>query len=717
LWHSGKGRFWRGRAITRREAASARGHMQDDGNSELAQQGRSADSSTQQNTGIGNGRARGQVGRMGSVDLLLLNCSNLRSQPVYPYAFVQLRAAARAHGLVVKVIDFVGYRPGARQRILDETLRRYRPRMIGIHLRQADSVSIANYAQEVGGTLLEYFPLEDTRVLVEELRCRTEQPLVVGGFGFTTAPRAIYDYLAVDYGVLGEPDAFFGHFERLCKREPDEQIENLLFRKDGAVIETRRTFFSPADYREYDEEDIGELERFYGTSLLYSPEQPTVAVELARGCPYRCYFCTEPHVKGRTVRTRNLDAVFGDVEFLARHSLRAFWLICSELNMGNAELALTVAERFVRLNEGRHAGEEIRWRAYHLPRWLSRSDLALLYRSGFDGGWNDFPSFDDGNLRATQVPYRSEHVLTHLRDTLACRPEQKEARGRDFSLFLGNAYMTPRALLTTIRRAHESNLANSSREAQIGAATRVFDVLTRSGTVEPGEVTFRSHGRSSELDRIHPTFSAPAALVEAAGSTEGLWEFFRYAQHTLFSANYRAELDWCRFLRTSTRVDWVTAQLDDYDRIHAEGKPVVSPAGGVEAAYVDMVFGPNRQEGIKRVMDPSREHWRAANQVCERLVRWLVVPYAPQLLRALEMIGLQWRTVPEPWTRRCELFLGLLERYGSDGEAATGMAAAGGWDSDSRAEWQYRYIVHDCHVVLRPEYRALLFSTVEDGGG
>jgi hypothetical protein len=90
-----------------------------------------------------------------------------------------------------------------------------------------------------------------------------------------------------------------------------------------------------------------------------------------------------------------------------------------------------------------------------------------------------------------------------------------------------------------------------------------------------------------------------------------------------------------------------------------------------------MVFGPNRQEGIKRVMDPPREHWRAVNQVCERLVRWLVVPYAPQLLRALEMLGLQWRTVPEPWTRRCELFLGLLERYGSDGEAATGMAADG----------------------------------------
>jgi hypothetical protein len=42
-----------------------------------------------------------------SIDLLLLNCSNLPFIPVFPYAFVQLGALARRRGLKIKTLDLV----------------------------------------------------------------------------------------------------------------------------------------------------------------------------------------------------------------------------------------------------------------------------------------------------------------------------------------------------------------------------------------------------------------------------------------------------------------------------------------------------------------------------------------------------------------------------------------------------------------------------------
>jgi hypothetical protein len=42
-----------------------------------------------------------------SVDLLLMNSSNLPFIPVFPYAFVQVGALARRRGLKIKTLDLV----------------------------------------------------------------------------------------------------------------------------------------------------------------------------------------------------------------------------------------------------------------------------------------------------------------------------------------------------------------------------------------------------------------------------------------------------------------------------------------------------------------------------------------------------------------------------------------------------------------------------------
>jgi hypothetical protein len=76
-----------------------------------------------------------------------------------------------------------------------------------------------------------------------------------------------------------------------------------------------RVFYPPFDGPEYTDEMVDELVRFYGERSLLEGTMTAVPVEIARGCPFRCYFCNEPAVKGPRVRYRNWSVVEAVREF------------------------------------------------------------------------------------------------------------------------------------------------------------------------------------------------------------------------------------------------------------------------------------------------------------------------------------------------------------------------------------------------------------------
>ncbi|WPB72596.1 hypothetical protein KYC5002_26430 [Archangium violaceum] len=86
---------------------------------------------------------------MGQFDLLLLNASNLPQLPIYPYAFVQVSAIARRFGLSVRRLDLLQVRREFWRPMLQELIQRHRPRMVGIHLRQQDTLQWLLHANNV----------------------------------------------------------------------------------------------------------------------------------------------------------------------------------------------------------------------------------------------------------------------------------------------------------------------------------------------------------------------------------------------------------------------------------------------------------------------------------------------------------------------------------------------------------------------------------------
>ena len=515
-----------------------------------------------------------------SIDLLLMNCSNTPFNPVFPYAFIQVGALAGMRGLKVKTLDLSKLSEQQMPPAIDDYTSRFHPRMVGFTIRQLDSIIAGHYLPEsyVGGSSsmaspLNFFPLENTRDAIIKVRSITDVPIVVGGTGFSTSPIEISKYLDVDFGISGEPDGLFENFDDVLKRQDLSSIPNLIHYSGGEYVENKHCFFKPFDGMEYNDEVIQDIEEFYGKDALFTLDysssiplpftRPSISVEISRGCPFHCCYCTEPLTNGTEVRYRSLDAIAEDIRFIASHGLRYLWLVCSELNMGTNEFSLSVAEQIIKINE-KLENDPIVWRSYHLPRWLSFEDLRLIYRSGFLGGWNDFPAWENDNLAANTVPYKTEHILEHLGDVMTIEKE-RGIKPDVFSVFVGNPHTDAKSISETLRLYDDHSFAEYYGHLGFGfPATRVFECCLEQLPIRKDEITTITRQGVIETNLIHPSFHFPGYLYKTLGSIKEIFEFFGFLPRVVCSGKGLRDKDWTHFLSLYSSPEQFSGLLKEF---------------------------------------------------------------------------------------------------------------------------------------------------------
>lgn len=535
-----------------------------------------------------------QWDRMEKPRLLLLNTTNHPVRVAYPYAFVQVSEVARRYGIEVARVDLFNVPVVQRADFLRRQLARVRPAMMGVTLRNTDSLlstdymrrqEDTDYAQPFQRNLLEqftqgvppYFPTHDTRDLIAELRALTEVPIVLGGFGFSAQPEILMPFLAPDFGVVGDAEPLFAHFDDVLARRNLSAVDNLCYFEGTALRVNPKVFHGPSPNREYVEEIIVDRSALFGALAKNLPATSrAVPIEVMRGCPYRCTFCSEPKVKGNRALFRDLDVVEDELAFLRGHGLNMVWFVCSEINAMGNEFALELAERVIRINEQRSEAERVRWFTYYLLRF-SLEELRVLRRSGFYGGWNDIPAFDDKNLKALQVPYRSRHLVQSIKDVITLGKEEAQARAQVaptleqkiffdpdhratvlpddmltspvLTLFLGNQLATAETVRETLRTMDAEGLSQEFDAAFVIRGERVFDFNQRGGDPTAPARSFMpasmGSGRERDgIDLVNPTFRFPRELVTRVGSVEALEQFFLYAEDTFLSRNHLFRKDW-----------------------------------------------------------------------------------------------------------------------------------------------------------------------------
>ncbi|MEV0277831.1 radical SAM protein [Streptomyces sp. NPDC050610] len=678
-------------------------------------------------------------------DILLLSASNYPALPIYPYAFVQVSAMAARHGLSTARLDLLHTPKESWRATLRETLERTGPRLIGIHLRQLDSIFIWNYADHdlPGAPQVRrnsYWPFHDTQQLVGILRELTDCPIMMGGFGFTTRTPDLLERLQPDFGVTGEPDEVLEHLDDVLAHRHPERIANLAHRTGDGYTLNPRVFLPPAGHPEYTDAILRDLLDFYGPGRVTGPDADVhVPVEVQRGCPYRCYFCTEPMVKGRRHHVRDLDVVTADIAFLADRGVSRVWLVCSEINVGSNGLLFEMAARIRRLNHGRT--QPVGWTCYLLPNPpLERAEIRALLESRFEPSWNQFASYDDGNLKQTRVPYRARHAVRAQVDWLEEDEAFRRAHGlpipaRRLDMFLGNTYATPEAVAATLRTVSELRLGERFDDSLITRATRVFD-LGDGLLADTGAAAYSvgPDGLLDEVDLVHPTFSYPAALVEVLGSARAVDEFFAYVEKTFLSRAHRSRLDWPAFLARHTDEERLAAWCERLrrapgppgeDRAAAAARAAIAADGGAELfkRLREGVLGegsvPAKGSGLGEGSVPAEggapeEEGTPAEERTGPLARALVelvVGTEPERTDAVfAAIGL-----PGYWDDRTsrtayDVCAGLAARFAAVEDVRDAARAAAGPRDPALPLLAVEYCLYDNDVRLRPDYTRILFS-------
>ena len=668
-------------------------------------------------------------------DFLFLNASNYPGRPVFPYAFVQVSALARQQGLTVKRFDFMGYETNEWPGIVQELIAKHQPRMVGLHIRQADSQHLNQIKQVEGAPPPKeaYFPVDDSRLLIDLVRSQTEAPIVVGGFGFTVHPQRIFDFLQIDYGVCGEPDEFFIHFDSLAGRDISfaAEVANLIYRDEtGRCRINPRQFLPPLDAPEYDDEIFSELCQFYArhqcTLSLGGLGEVDPAIEVMRGCPCSCYFCTEPTVKGRRLRRRNLDVVMEEVAFLAQRGIRCVWFICSEINIGGMDFPLEIASRMQAFNDS-HPSRSVLWRTYNMPRpGMSRQDLQIMMRAGYIPGWNEFVSFSDRNLKKSKMPYRAERAVEYLNDILELSKDRSLYHGpppRSFEMFLGNVHMDGEALRETLDIIDREGYADLHEYGHAILATRVYELNGKlnCGTLDQ-TITISPDGEKPEADLLHPSFQYSQELVRVLGNVGAVERFLQYVAYTFFSRHYREALDLPGFVAATIGAEGLVQLLKDNaeqglriclqlaDSVEKEKTSAESELTHRVHSQHESLWRLPAISAIGQLLEPDSQPRLQRNQVMERLLDVLFKLNEAAFESVWAFLCLHETSVrsnPYRVTQR------LLARFESREELLAQTTETLGIYSGSISYLQLRTFLYTSNVRFEPGYRELLVGTLD----
>lgn len=307
---------------------------------------------------------------MKSVLLVSAN-RHIEPYPVYPIGLSYLRGYLAKHldGFTIEIFDC--NTSDCNQ--LAETIKRINPDYIGISLRNVDGAN----------SLDRHSFIDDYKEITELIRSNTNNPVIIGGSGFSIYPQAIFDILRPDYGVIGEGE------QSLCRLIEALEQQHSVNDIEGLVFYDAENFVCNEHHRYLKSLDV-KFER----SLIdyYWKQSGMLNIQTKRGCPYKCIYCSYPLIDGRCVRTLDPDLIVDNIKRL-KHETGVDYIFFTDsvFNISN-DYNARLAEKLI-------ASEvNISWGAYFSPNNITDDMLALYKAAGLTHIEFGTESFSDAQL-------------------------------------------------------------------------------------------------------------------------------------------------------------------------------------------------------------------------------------------------------------------------------------------------------------------------------
>jgi radical SAM superfamily enzyme YgiQ (UPF0313 family) len=302
-----------------------------------------------------------------------------------PIGLAYVASATRRAGHAVRVLDLLG---SARPlHALRETVRAFAPEVIGVSVRNIDSVVSQRPEWQLG----------ELGRLLGVVRQETRAPLVLGGSAISILGAAALRRLAADFAVVGEgEDTFPRLLAALESTRRFDSIDGLCYRAGDTVRST-----PPA-----------RLPRFGASGMeewidwpAYEREGGTWAIQTKRGCPLTCSYCAYPAIEGRACRMRPAEEIVDEIErVLARARPRTIEFVDSTFNVPEDH-----AHRICREIIRRRLAVNLTAMGVN-PLGVSSTLFALMRRAGFNSMMITPEAASEPMLRRLRKGFGVEHV-------------------------------------------------------------------------------------------------------------------------------------------------------------------------------------------------------------------------------------------------------------------------------------------------------------------
>lgn len=170
-------------------------------------------------------------------------------------------------------------------------------------------------------------------------------PILAGGAHPTAAWEQVMLETSVDVCVIGEGEDVFcdllAHYSG--QGRPLDQISGIAYRRDGQPFRTaKRPPIAGLDSIPLPAWDLVDFAKYKG--MHFHRAQPQTYIVVSRGCPFNCWFCSNPIWKESKpwVRLRSPRAIAEEVEGLYQRGIREVYLSADEFNV-NLEWPIEVS--------------------------------------------------------------------------------------------------------------------------------------------------------------------------------------------------------------------------------------------------------------------------------------------------------------------------------------------------------------------------------------
>jgi radical SAM superfamily enzyme YgiQ (UPF0313 family) len=315
--------------------------------------------------------------------VLLVSANTLTEPyPVYPLGLDYVAGAIVADHQV-QIADMNSIRD---YDSLGEIIKQFSPDVIGISLRNIDNTDTADPRGFIG----------QYREIVEAIRKHSSAMLVLGGSGFTIFPTEYMNELNTDYGIMGEGERLALLLNAIEKQEDTTAIPGVITRQ-----------FRNAIPEPWGENVLRNFNENRSHIQFYLQNGGMLNLQTKRGCPFKCIYCTYPHMEGRNLRRINPEEVANTALRLQEAGAKYFFVTDSAFNSDYSH-SIAVARAI------KEVGVSIPWGAFFVPLKPPEDYFRIMADAGLTHVEFGTESLSNPVLASYRKPFQVQHVFeTH----------------------------------------------------------------------------------------------------------------------------------------------------------------------------------------------------------------------------------------------------------------------------------------------------------------